>query len=359
MTSGQPAITDDVLEEFWTPPRPVELPAVRAALAEQQLSPIERQHTAMTLAMGKGALVPNGPPDAAAALLLDEEHERLRTADLYYLTPEMTELARVAGEDLPDWHLAPEDMPSRCGFVMFAGAIGAYVSEDSGQPMRSHIVACTWGPSPSFADAVIRQGRQGGVWLTFWAAVNRQRFLRRLIDEAGHNPADAQRILLTRGELSWDNESWMTYGDNDAPTFAGGPTNGTGRWDRSTGVWVQTLRAAWLLMTQPGVTDVDHQRLTRQQQRRAAREGYTTSDVRVVRLRAHPAAHQANDSDGGREYTVRWTVRGHWRRQAHGPQRSLRRPVWIAPHIKGPADAPLAVHERVTLVDRPPAGGRQ
>ena len=51
---------------------------------------------------------------------------------------------------------------------------------------------------------------------------------------------------------------------------------------KSMAPWVQTVRAAWLLMTQPGITDVQHERLTRQQQRRAVREGYTTTDVKVA-----------------------------------------------------------------------------
>jgi hypothetical protein len=122
--------------------------------------------------------------------------------------------------------------------------------------------------------------------------------------------------------------------------------------EHSLSPWVQTVRAAWLLMTQPGVTDVDHQRLTRQQQRRAAREGYTTTDVKIVRLRAARAGEAVGEEDGGRAYTVRWMVRGHWRQQPYGPQRALRRPVWINPHVKGPADAPLTHTERVVLVDR-------
>jgi hypothetical protein len=30
-------------------------------------------------------------------------------------------------------------------------------------------------------------------------------------------------------------------------------------------------------------------------------------------------------------------VRGHWRNQAHGPQRSLRKLIWIEPHTRGPS----------------------
>lgn len=34
-------------------------------------------------------------------------------------------------------------------------------------------------------------------------------------------------------------------------------------------------------------------------------------------------------------------VRGHWRNQAYGPQRALRRPLWIHPHYKG--EGPMAI----------------
>ena len=36
--------------------------------------------------------------------------------------------------------------------------------------------------------------------------------------------------------------------------------------------------------------------------------------------------------------TSRWMVRGHWRAQACGRGRAERRPTWIAPYWKGPAD---------------------
>lgn len=36
---------------------------------------------------------------------------------------------------------------------------------------------------------------------------------------------------------------------------------------------------------------------------------------------------------------VQFTVRGHWRNQAHGPRHSLRRVQWIQPFWKGPEEA--------------------
>jgi hypothetical protein len=42
------------------------------------------------------------------------------------------------------------------------------------------------------------------------------------------------------------------------------------------------------------------------------------------------------DADGPDADAFRWVVSGHWRNQAHGPNRSLCRPIYIEPHLKGP-----------------------
>jgi hypothetical protein len=39
--------------------------------------------------------------------------------------------------------------------------------------------------------------------------------------------------------------------------------------------------------------------------------------------------------------TVQWLVRGHWRNQPCGPGLTDRKGIWIMPHWKGPADAPI------------------
>ncbi len=56
--------------------------------------------------------------------------------------------------------------------------------------------------------------------------------------------------------------------------------------------------------------------------------------------------------DGGSTWklAVRYIVRGHWRNQAHGPGRALRRRQWIQPFFKGPADLTDAL-ERLYVVD--------
>jgi hypothetical protein len=46
---------------------------------------------------------------------------------------------------------------------------------------------------------------------------------------------------------------------------------------------------------------------------------------------------------GGRAVTVQSMVRGHWKRQAHGPGHSLRKLIHIEPYWRGPEGAPVLV----------------
>jgi hypothetical protein len=69
----------------------------------------------------------------------------------------------------------------------------------------------------------------------------------------------------------------------------------------------------------------------------------------VIELRRPKTS--SGPGDGDREYHHQWIVRGHWRQQWH-PKRQVHRPVWIAPHIKGPEGAPLIGGEKVYALKR-------
>jgi hypothetical protein len=109
------------------------------------------------------------------------------------------------------------------------------------------------------------------------------------------------------------------------------------------------VRATWLLMTQPGVADTDTATLSRAERRRAQGDGREPPAVRVVRIR-HAENHPKPEEGSTARYRVRWTVRGHWRRQWY-PSRGDHRPVWINPHLKGPDGAPLHTGQTVHLLD--------
>jgi hypothetical protein len=58
----------------------------------------------------------------------------------------------------------------------------------------------------------------------------------------------------------------------------------------------------------------------------------------------------------GWKVRARFTVRGHWRNQAHGPGRSLRMRKWIAPFWKGPSEKEAWAHIYRNRESSPDAG---
>jgi hypothetical protein len=62
----------------------------------------------------------------------------------------------------------------------------------------------------------------------------------------------------------------------------------------------------------------------------------------VVQLRKqlHDGSSSEHDPLGTVEWSHRWLVRGHWRRQFF-PSRGTNAPVWIHPHVKGPDEKPF------------------
>lgn len=69
-------------------------------------------------------------------------------------------------------------------------------------------------------------------------------------------------------------------------------------------------------------------------------------DYRLFELRRSinvdvTAAIRAYCLQGDRHPTVQSLVRGHWKQQPHGPQRSLRRLIHVEPYFRGPLEAPV------------------
>lgn len=74
--------------------------------------------------------------------------------------------------------------------------------------------------------------------------------------------------------------------------------------------------------------------------RRRAGQPVEMPDVMVIKLRAPEPGPPPTDEPSPRRWSHRWMVRGHHRAQWY-PSLGAHRVVWIAPHFKGPADAPL------------------
>ncbi|MEU4673913.1 hypothetical protein AB0F91_39660 [Amycolatopsis sp. NPDC023774] len=264
----------------WDPPEPSALPAKREALIDSLRNPFQTSALVYNLATERGAMPAlSSDLGAEAARLLEQERARLAAAELYFVTADMTRLALAAAETLPVHTLHPEDVPAASGFVVFAEPIGAYRPDplprgpgvrpaDTGDDVVM-IVAASWGP----LDGVL--AGQAGVWITFWSpsdpAIEIPRIMQRYGVKREKAEATYRQALL---EFTWDNEMVTKFGADGIvikETTTDGPvlhsedfaTTDVG-WEQiknTTVAWGQAVRATWLLITQPGVTDVDEQPL--------------------------------------------------------------------------------------------------
>jgi hypothetical protein len=229
-------------------------------------------------------------------------------ADLYWISEDFTALAVIAGQDLTDITLDPDDLPSRHGLIVWARPIGE-IQRPHG---TANIRAISWTPVPN------------GIWLNVY-----------IQPEDGDPEHDITQLRADHGYLIAVNVGsglpWGHLGNVDSEF-------------KDTGNFVLTLLATWLLMRQPGVAEHSTAPADKKLARTYQRANKTLPTVRLIDLRRHGSTRTTTitDADGTRrQITVRFMVRGHWRNQAYGPKKGLRRQMYIAPFLKGPDDAPL------------------
>lgn len=248
--------------------------------------------------------------------LAADEAQRLQDAELFFVAKPMILLANQAAATLPDFVVAPEDVPTINGFAYLDEPIADFVNEGG---HRVRVVAVSWGPATTFSDSWSHGAVQVS-WYYDTAVAHEGRDL---------SGVGSRLVLLSSSAFPF-NESRQSQDENGDPFTA-----------------ELALKALWLLMMQP-VVSMNDAHYDRASARRYARQRMEPPRVRVITLR-----RMAGTGDGGsdRDYHHQWIVRGHWRQQWY-PARQVHRPVWIAPHIKGPEGAPLLGGEKVYALRR-------
>jgi hypothetical protein len=241
---------------------------------------------------------------------------------MYWISSNFTTLAVAAGQELEDLSLSPENLPSESGIIVWEDPIGEIV-----RPNGIAAIRCmTWH--------VEKMGVQVNVYI-----------------QGEESDPDM------RGRVEEMREEW---GLMQSPNLGSGlPFHG---WDgekvseefRHNGNFILTLLATWFLIGQPGVATETVAPVDKKVERAYRRAGQKPPEVKVIDLRRHAAAAQraAEAAEERRRVGVRFMVRGHWKRQAYGPKRGLRRQIYVAPFMKGPDGAPLKVTTPVVRVLR-------
>ncbi|MET7996796.1 hypothetical protein ABZU76_38560 [Amycolatopsis sp. NPDC005232] len=305
---------------------PSELPEVRAEIIDWINGPTAAQLWFKHTTLGSYDWLPfqaSTDPATYQSILRGTEITRLREAELFYVAAEMVELVEVAAHSIPDFQLAPQDLPAPAGFMLFERPIAAMPAGDT----ELGISAVSWAPMPGREHMLLAStylDRAEAAPFFDRAAPNRQ---------VGNN--EPKLVYAHGGEFGWafgDNEGHAPEATHFMATLA------------------PRLKAAWLLMQQP-VTDLSNVSVPRPARRRLQRAGHEPSPVRLIQLRRPPSPRDAESSAAAQEYRHRWIVRGHWRQQWY-PSRQVHRPVWIEPHVKGPSDAPLLSGDKVHVWKR-------
>ncbi|MFI9194199.1 hypothetical protein ACIG0A_33475 [Streptomyces californicus] len=245
----------------------------------------------------------------------------LRVADLYWASEDMTALAVHAGEQLAAARWATADRPSPCGLIVFEGGLGLV---EVGPNLHGPATALAWGPGP-------------GETLIVWHLMTAEQFTGGM---PVPNPAAVPPLIAIR-------EARLPVTAEPVPLDALPAHEGMA----PSRTIVAALAAAWHLMEQPQLIERTVQEPHRADGRSLRRAGLPADGVSLLALRRQYTP-QDRDPDAGtdqRTYRNRWIVSGHWRNQAYGPERSLRRQTWVPAHVKGPEGAPLLSTEKVNV----------
>mgnify|MGYP001047303065 CR=1 FL=1 len=239
----------------------------------------------------------------------------------WFVTTEVCQLIEHAAPEMPAWTLSVDDLPANGGFIIWADVTEAPNTEDG-------VDVPYWVNATSFA--LLETNGERHVQFSDWEA---------------SAPTDGTPgwSWIASGTHSW----WVGASVEDHGRIGVRPGTSETLFREQAERTRRRMACLWALAKTPRLIDSTELHPPRAEQRRAARQGITSP---VTMYDVRPTERAQGPESTSVDWTHRWIVSGHWRQQAHGPGRSQRRPIWIAPHLKGPDDKPLVVKDRVGIV---------
>lgn len=300
-------------------------------------------------------------PALQATLLTANEVRRLREAELYWMSPDMSRLCHALAPSMPPSRPGPADLPSPSGLMYFAQPLVTYLpwtrvliggrSAEVVEPDAPvSVCAVSWGPWDAYGA-----WPGGGTWFTFYTAgprgpeevARRFRVSLREADDLGVPP------LVVDNEVACP-ASPDIHPHGHSPE-AEALNSGT-LWE-----WVHLSLCAFRILRSRSA-DIRGEPGPQHARARAARERVERpdEDVQVVDLRPRPAQRQApagsGTGTGRRSPDFRYPVRAFWRRQWY-PRERVHRLIPIDLYFKGPEGAPVRMPKDRVYTLHPPARG--
>jgi hypothetical protein len=255
--------------------------------------------------------------------------DTFRKAELYWVSPEMTDVITTLAPGIPDTLPQP---PVPHALVMFAKSIPGTDAEDGSNIYTS---AFLWSDIDLYkiGPCIAMESYAWRDWVGLYRGLDDEG--QQLFREIYPN-----RLMPTGGS-EWPMGA-LTSEFDTAPA--------EDDLQRQSMVEDRRLLSTfWALASQKIVIESRHQP-SRAERRAAQREGRPLDEVRVIRLR-EPATRSRGDAGSDVEWSHRWIVGKHWRNQWY-PASGQHRPKLIEAYQKGPADKPLVLRETVRALVR-------
>lgn len=301
--------------------------------------------------------------DAADAILLPFAVQRewsigaLARSATFYVTPDMCTLIEHAANSLDETDVMPYDPRYPNGFVVLATPLRLPYAGGGVQVVR----AFGWVTYDSVRTVFGTSGHAGSVYhfadrvrdiddkslpaireqfpsKTAWN--NAPRLVPTIIDDfiTGTLVGETTETFTADTRKQWADRVLDDSGSRATEPAA----------DAVAGRFQPYLAAFLLLLTQQVTAPVIYD-ATPGARKRGQRVGRKASGVTVVDLRhrTHNDSGEPGDPGHGNRYHARHLVGGHWKWQPYGPNRSLRRRIFVEGYVRGPEDKPLVVKPKV------------
>lgn len=280
----------------------------------------------------------------------------LEIAEPYYVSQQIARMLEDSRHTLPpETTLVDSDFPSLAGFI--------WIDEPKGWKLRTlspvgeayAVKGFLWGHSP--------EGTMHGhttvipVGYTDYSGLGLSLLADQVWtdgDTVGHNKRDQKsraEMIAKYGKECNYNYKYIKHGKPTEKDVAIGDANNI--FDEQ-GLEMRAMFATLIHFMSQRVTRVSRNGVPRELRRRlpdAYNRKHADPYINVVELRAVDYEREDKPEGEGRDWSTRWIVRGHWRKQWYSSEQR-HKPKWIEPYIKGPEGLPVKGASKLFVVKR-------
>ena len=295
--------------------------------------PLARAYNGADKVISDGMVTNHGMVRVAGARPANQwwSQDVLPKANLYYFGEEVVDLMQEVSQSVPDVVMDTALLPAKKGMLVFGKTWWGVGSDGKDVPVD----AIVWG------ETIVPTSR--------------------LLPELSLNESVSIGLLARSSSMQPNERGTEAFGGDQTLWAPLGRTDYVVGWKRSDHEEMDTnvafgegtaaldqdrmmALAAWTIINQPGLsTQHDERSKTGEQaHRRSARKQDRKSETPPVRVIYLPERHTSSEATGtGTKLDHRVYVAPFWRQQPYGPASSLRRPVLVRGHIRGPEGTPL------------------